>query len=260
MGLFDKKYCSICGEKIGFLGNRQLEDGNLCKDCAKKLSPYLTDRRQSTVEEIRRHLQYREENKRVLLGSRQLMMNHSIEGLPTPAKEEEYAKGNMVLYLSVSGICSMLFVVEAKASLSVSKWLRELGKNGIVSVVRTVDGFIDKEFLSKLFKADPKMIKLLPFRFHNDYLRETDYTPQVSSPMLCSGHFPSFAMLLIGTKRLKQISILGVAIQAGACVLGLGIALITTLLGTFGQLSPTFIFIYNMVFLLITLSAQRQRV
>ena len=21
MGLFDKKYCSICGEKIGFLGN-----------------------------------------------------------------------------------------------------------------------------------------------------------------------------------------------------------------------------------------------
>ena len=40
MGLFDKKYCDICGEKIGFLGNRKLEDGNLCKDCAKKLSPF----------------------------------------------------------------------------------------------------------------------------------------------------------------------------------------------------------------------------
>ena len=200
------------------------------------------------------------ENKRVLLGSRELMMNHSIEGLPSPAKEEEYAKGNMVLYLSVSGVVSMLFVVEAKASLSVSKWLKELGKNGIVSVVRTVDGFIDRDFISRLFGADPKMIKLLPFRFHNDYLKETDYTPEVSSPMLCSGHFPSFAMLLIGTKRLKQISTLGVAIQAGACVLGLGIGLLTTLLGTFGQLSPTFIFIYNMVFLLITVMAQRQKV
>ena len=32
MGLFDKKYCDICGEKIGLLGNRKLEDGNLCKD------------------------------------------------------------------------------------------------------------------------------------------------------------------------------------------------------------------------------------
>lgn len=31
MGLFDKKYCDICGEKIGLLGNRKLEDGNLCK-------------------------------------------------------------------------------------------------------------------------------------------------------------------------------------------------------------------------------------
>ena len=29
MGLFDKKYCDICGEKIGLLGNRKLEDGNL---------------------------------------------------------------------------------------------------------------------------------------------------------------------------------------------------------------------------------------
>ncbi|SDB30881.1 Cu+-exporting ATPase [Ruminococcaceae bacterium FB2012] len=200
------------------------------------------------------------ENKRVLLGSRQLMMNHSIEGLPTLAKEEEYAKGNFVLYLSVSGVVSMLFVVEAKASLSVSKWLRELGRNGIVSVIRTVDGFIDREFVSKLFDVDPDMIKLLPFRFHKDYLKETDYTPEVSSPMLCSGHFPSFAMLLTGTKRLKQISTLGVAIQAGACVLGFGISLVMTLLGTFGQLTPTFIFIYNMAFLLITIFAQKQRV
>ena len=29
MGLFDKKYCDICGEKIGLLGNRKLDDGNL---------------------------------------------------------------------------------------------------------------------------------------------------------------------------------------------------------------------------------------
>ena len=32
MGLFDKKYCDICGEKIGLLGNRKLENGNLCKN------------------------------------------------------------------------------------------------------------------------------------------------------------------------------------------------------------------------------------
>ncbi len=64
MGLFDKKYCDICGEKIGLLGNRKLEDGNLCKECARKLSPWFSDRRGSTVEEIKGQLAYREENRK----------------------------------------------------------------------------------------------------------------------------------------------------------------------------------------------------
>ena len=63
MGLFDKKYCSICGEKIGLLGNRKLEDGNLCKDCARKLSPFFSERRHSTVAEIQAQLAYREANR-----------------------------------------------------------------------------------------------------------------------------------------------------------------------------------------------------
>ena len=51
MGLFDKKNCDICGEKIGLLGNRKLDDGNLCKNCASKLSPWFEERRHSTVED-----------------------------------------------------------------------------------------------------------------------------------------------------------------------------------------------------------------
>ena len=66
MGLFDKKFCDICGEKIGLLGNRKLEDGNMCKDCAKKLSPFYSDRRSSTIEEIKQQLAYREQNKQAL--------------------------------------------------------------------------------------------------------------------------------------------------------------------------------------------------
>ena len=63
MGLFDKKNCDICGGKIGVLGNRKLEDGNLCKDCAHKLSPFFSDRRRSTIADIGQQLAYREANK-----------------------------------------------------------------------------------------------------------------------------------------------------------------------------------------------------
>ena len=45
------------------MGNQKLEDGNLCKDCAKQLSPWFSDRRRSTVEDIKRQLAYREENR-----------------------------------------------------------------------------------------------------------------------------------------------------------------------------------------------------
>ena len=63
MGLFDKKYCDICGEKISLLGNRKLEDGNMCKDCAHKISPFMTDRRRTSVADMKEHLAYREANK-----------------------------------------------------------------------------------------------------------------------------------------------------------------------------------------------------
>ena len=63
MGLFAKKNCDICGGKIGLLGNRKLEDGNMCKDCAALLSPFMTDRRKTTLAEIHEHLAYREANK-----------------------------------------------------------------------------------------------------------------------------------------------------------------------------------------------------
>ena len=61
--LFEKKECSVCGGEIGLLGNRKLEDGNLCKECAGKLSPWFDDRCHSTVDQIKEQLEYREANR-----------------------------------------------------------------------------------------------------------------------------------------------------------------------------------------------------
>nr|MCR5150456.1 DUF4428 domain-containing protein [Clostridiales bacterium] len=63
MGLFDKKFCDICGEKISLLGNRKLEDGNMCSDCAKLISPFFTGRKKTTVADMKEHLAYRERNR-----------------------------------------------------------------------------------------------------------------------------------------------------------------------------------------------------
>lgn len=61
--LFDKKTCDFCNGDIGLLGNRKLSDGNMCKECAKQISPWMTDRKKQSVEEMEAHLQDREQNK-----------------------------------------------------------------------------------------------------------------------------------------------------------------------------------------------------
>lgn len=71
MGLFNvfkKKDCEICGKEVGMFGYKKLEDGEICKDCVKLLSPWFDDRRHSTVEQIQAQLKYREENRAQLKG------------------------------------------------------------------------------------------------------------------------------------------------------------------------------------------------
>ena len=66
MGLFEKKICDICGGKVGMLTFSKLEDGNVCANCKKKLSPFFTGRKKSTVSEIKEQIAYREQNRQNL--------------------------------------------------------------------------------------------------------------------------------------------------------------------------------------------------
>ena len=69
MGLFDrfkKQDCEICGKEVGMFGYKKLEDGEICKDCVKLLSPWFEDRRHATVQQIKEQLAYREQNAQAL--------------------------------------------------------------------------------------------------------------------------------------------------------------------------------------------------
>ena len=69
MGLFDrlkKQDCEICGKEVGMLGYKRLQDGEICKECVKLLSPWFEDRRHATVAQIKEQIAYREQNAREL--------------------------------------------------------------------------------------------------------------------------------------------------------------------------------------------------
>lgn len=95
MGLFDrfkKQDCEICGKEVGMFGYKKLEDGEICKDCVKLLSPWFEDRRHATVAQIREQIAYRERNAKeheALTVSRKIgdeeyiMYIEEVDGVPT---------------------------------------------------------------------------------------------------------------------------------------------------------------------------------
>ena len=113
MGLFDKKDCDICGGKIGMLGNRKLEDGNLCKDCANKLSPFFNDRRRSTVADIGQQLAYREANRAAVAtfsttrtlgtGTKVLLDENAGKFMVTSARKLDEANPDVLDFSQVTG-------------------------------------------------------------------------------------------------------------------------------------------------------------
>ncbi len=66
--LFEKRECSICGKEMGLTERKELSGGNLCDDCADKLSVWFSTeaRKRSTPQQIKEHLAYREQNRQAV--------------------------------------------------------------------------------------------------------------------------------------------------------------------------------------------------
>ena len=63
MGLFKKKKCAFCDEKIGaFNKGKRFTDGELCCDCSSELSPNWYDTARYTIHDAAMHIDKRKEN------------------------------------------------------------------------------------------------------------------------------------------------------------------------------------------------------
>ena len=62
--------CAVCGEELTPFGSREIADGLICRNCAKKLSEWLSEETLAamTAEEVIAHLEYRRINRDMLEG------------------------------------------------------------------------------------------------------------------------------------------------------------------------------------------------
>lgn len=195
-------------------------------------------------------------NKRVLLGNRKLMENHSINGMPSEEKEAALSKKRKVpVYLSISGELSAMFIVEIKPVPEVVHAMRELERKHIKVIIRSVDSVITHDRVAEIFRVSPSALKILPFSVHSDFENITAYTPRQSATLACSGRFAALSALIIGTRRIRGTVSFGMALQAISILLGILLAALMVLLKSFADLSVAMILFYNLIFTVIYLIA-----
>ncbi len=99
--------------------------------------------------------------RRILIGNRRLLDNHGID-IPSRDYEERYAKnGRQLVYLSIAGELSAMFVVSYTADPQVQRVLKSLTERHITLLVRTCDQNISESLLTSVFALDGFYVELL---------------------------------------------------------------------------------------------------
>lgn len=100
-------------------------------------------------------------NQKVLLGNRNLLVNHNID-VPEKSLEERYShSGRKVMYLAVAGKIAALFVVSYAVDKNLEGYLKLLESNGIQILVRTNDVNVTEELIAESFGMPQQNFKVL---------------------------------------------------------------------------------------------------
>lgn len=99
--------------------------------------------------------------RRVLVGNRDLLINHNVEVPPKDSEVNYRHNGRQVMYLAVAGKIAALFVVEYTASVDIGSYLHELEKDCITILVRTSDPNITEDLIAAFFNIDSRSVKVI---------------------------------------------------------------------------------------------------
>lgn len=195
-------------------------------------------------------------DRRILIGSRELMVHHGID-VPSKDYEDRYLEQNRnLVYLSASGELSGVFILGLGYSEDIRNMLIDLYNNNVLAVVRTVDPILTQEQLAKIFDLPLETFAVVPSRLSKEL--DASLEPAETAPALVchNGRLASQIYSVLCAK------VLGRPIHAGRWLYlisaGLGVALFVlfTLLGGVGQINNLFLCVYELISALLCLGVQ----
>ncbi|MBR5540459.1 MAG: hypothetical protein IKU56_03680, partial [Clostridia bacterium] len=160
--------------------------------------------------------------RRVLIGNRKLLDNHGID-IPSKDYEERYAKnGRQLVYLSIAGELSAMFVVSYTADPRVKKMLTDLTRRRITLLVRTCDPNITESLIAATFELNGFYVELLGAPAGRSFEALVDgVSAQEPSGIVSTGDVCDMMGALARCRRLRSGIRLFTAIQTVIGVIGM---------------------------------------
>lgn len=170
------------------------------------------------------------DQKRVLIGNRELMVNHSI-AMPKLEYENKYTQaGQELIYISTGGELCAAFVITLQATHESRDTIMMFYKNNISILFRTMDFFITAPLIERLYDIEKGFVKIIPGRLHREFADQTVETETASSILANRGNPFGYAVELAVCKAMYPCVKLGGTLHMASAGCGVLLVLVALFL------------------------------
>lgn len=188
--------------------------------------------------------------KRVLIGNRELMINHGVD-IPSHDYENKYVgAGKDILYLANSGELTAMFVLSYHADKEVYRSLGIMANRGVKLVINCSDPNITVEKLSELFAYPETQMNLLSSKYQQKCAELTEKREQAPAAAVYNGELSTLSDLLNCCGIIRQSSFMASLIEMIGIVLSFILVTIFLFTGNIASLSMPILLAFQMFWLL----------
>lgn len=191
------------------------------------------------------------DGKRVLIGNRELMVNHGVE-IPSNDYEMRFVKDSKnIVYLANSGQLSAMFVISYRPNHATKEQLDALASKGMYLIINTSDPNITAEKIHAVYDFPLELIKLLPAKFHDTYNELTSEKERSPAKIGFVGSNRMMVTAILDCMTAKTAIDQAVLIQMIALVVGYALVALFSLMGNLSMLSILHLILFQCIWAVI---------
>lgn len=200
------------------------------------------------------------EDKRVLVGTRQMMIEHALEVPPEYTETAYKNEGKSIFYLAVDSMVIAMFCAEYYIGRTTRNQLNKIYGTGVILMLMTTDPHIDENFVSESIGVDASSIKTINATGMETIKKSIDKTAkQKRTGLIYKGNIIGLLRVINTAFRLYDVQSLAMLVQAISIGFGFAISAVLNIVATSFVISPMTIIIYHLLWTVLSLLMTRKK-